>query len=112
MPAPSGNKSSTPSSRLRDLGIVLPSPPTPLGTYLEASDAGDLLFRSGTLPVVNRKLAVSDRLGENLSVKERQKVYGVQSLVVGAPVALPLRQAPGARPISRVNAREKVDSDS
>jgi hypothetical protein len=26
--------------------------------------------------------------------------------------ALPLRQAPGARPISRVNAREKVDSDS
>ncbi len=30
----------------------------------------------------------------------------------GLVYALPLRQAPGARPISRVNAREKVDSDS
>ena len=30
----------------------------------------------------------------------------------GPDYALPVRQAPGARPISRVNAREKVDSDS
>lgn len=82
MPAPSGNQpvAGGPSSRLSALGIVLPPPPTPLGTYVESSDAGNLLFLSGTLPVVNRKLAVSGRLGENLSVKEGQEAARIASL--------------------------------
>ena len=72
MPAPSGKKivAGGPSSRLGELGLVLPAPPTPLGAYVESSDAGNLLFLSGMLPVVDRKLAISGRLGENLSVKE------------------------------------------
>jgi len=45
-------------SRLNELGIMLPAPPTPLGAYVESSDAGNLLFLSGTLPVVDRKLAI------------------------------------------------------
>jgi enamine deaminase RidA (YjgF/YER057c/UK114 family) len=68
------------SSRLDELGIVLPSPPTPLGAYVEASDCGNLLFISGTLPVVNRKLAIAGRLGENLSVKEGQEAARIASL--------------------------------
>jgi enamine deaminase RidA (YjgF/YER057c/UK114 family) len=82
MPAPSGNKAVAggPSSRLSDLGIVLPAPPTPLGAYVESSDAGNLLFLSGTLPVVNRKLAISGRLGENLSVKEGQEAARIAAL--------------------------------
>src|SRR5882762_297847 len=67
-------------SRLSELGIVLPAPPTPLGAYVEASDIGNLLFLSGTLPVVNRKLAISGRLGENLSVKEGQEAARIASL--------------------------------
>src|SRR5256885_13856391 len=67
-------------SHLSDLGIVLPAPPTPLGAYVESSDAGNLLFLSGTLPVVNRKLAISGRLGENLSVKEGQEAARIASL--------------------------------
>ena len=52
MPAPSGSAAaaSGPTSRLRELGIVLPAPPTPLGAYVESSDAGHLLFLSGMLP--------------------------------------------------------------
>ncbi|SPE52584.1 Endoribonuclease L-PSP [Verrucomicrobia bacterium] len=83
MLAPSGNKlvtGSSPSSRLSELGIVLPAPPTPLGAYVESSDAGNLLFLSGTLPVVNRKLAISGRLGENLSVREGQEAARIASL--------------------------------
>ena len=82
MPALSGNKSVAGSlnSRLSELGIVLPAPPTPLGAYVESSDAGNLLFLSGTLPVVNRKLAISGRLGENLSVKEGQEAARIASL--------------------------------
>src|SRR3989449_9475365 len=67
-------------SRLSGLGIVLPAPPTPLGAYVESSDAGNLLFLSGTLPMVNRKLAISGRLGENLSVKEGQEAARIASL--------------------------------
>jgi enamine deaminase RidA (YjgF/YER057c/UK114 family) len=69
-----------PSSRLRDLGITLPAPPTPLGAYVESSDTSNLLFLSGTLPVVNRKLAMAGRLGENLSVKDGQEAAHIASL--------------------------------
>src|SRR5580658_4821676 len=82
MPAPSGNKTVAggPTSRLGELGIELPAAPTPLGAYVESSDTGNLLFLSGTLPVVNRKLAIAGRLGENLSVKEGQEAARIASL--------------------------------
>jgi enamine deaminase RidA (YjgF/YER057c/UK114 family) len=82
MPAPSGNKAVAggPSSRLSDLGIALLAPPTPLGAYVESSAAGNLLFLSGTLPVVNRKLGIYGRLGENLSVKEGQEAARIAAL--------------------------------
>jgi enamine deaminase RidA (YjgF/YER057c/UK114 family) len=82
MPAQSGNKrvANGLSSRLSELRIVLPPPPTPLGAYVESSDTGNLLFLSGMLPVVKRKLAISGRLGENLSVKEGQEAARTASL--------------------------------
>ena len=67
-------------SRLSELGIVLPPPPTPLGAYVEASDTGNLLFLSGTLPVVNRKLTINGRLGDNLTVKEGQEAARAAAL--------------------------------
>jgi len=69
-----------PSSRISQLGIVLPVAPTPLGAYVESSDAGNLLFLSGTLPMVNRKLAIAGRLGENLSVKDGQEAARIAAL--------------------------------
>lgn len=82
MPAPSGDKTLTrsPRSRLNELGIALPMPPTPLGAYVESSDTGNLLFLSGTLPVIDGKLAISGRLGENLSVKDGQKAARIAAL--------------------------------
>ena len=82
MPAPSGNKSviGNISSRLVELGIVLPAPPTPLGAYVESSDTGNMLFLSGTLPVANGKLAIAGRLGENLSVKQGQEAARIASV--------------------------------
>lgn len=80
MPAPNGNNSPTPSSRLNELGIVLPAPPNPLGAYVESSDAGNLLFLSGMLPVVNGRLAVSGRLGESLSVKDGREAARIAAL--------------------------------
>src|SRR6266487_236210 len=82
MTARNGNNTvaGRPSSSLGELGIALPAPPTPLGAYVESSDVGNLLFLSGILPMVNRKLAVSGRFGENLSVKEGQEAARIASL--------------------------------
>jgi enamine deaminase RidA (YjgF/YER057c/UK114 family) len=82
MPAPSGKESVSIglSARLSELGIALPAPPTPLGAYVEASDTGNLLFLSGTLPVVRAKLALAGRLGENLSVQQGQEAARIASL--------------------------------
>jgi enamine deaminase RidA (YjgF/YER057c/UK114 family) len=81
MPAPSGNQPTRSiSSRISELGLVLPASPTPLGAYVESSDAGNLLFLSGMLPVVNRKLAIAGRLGENLAVKQGQEAARIASL--------------------------------
>src|SRR5579863_8782695 len=82
MPAQSGKPPVAPSisSRVSELGLVLPAPPTPLGAYVESSDAGNLLFLSGTLPVVKGKLAITGRLGENLSVEQGQEAARIASL--------------------------------
>jgi enamine deaminase RidA (YjgF/YER057c/UK114 family) len=78
-----GNTPRTPagsvSKRLQKLSVALPAPPMPLGAYVETSDTGNLLFLSGMLPVVNGQLAISGRLGENLSVKEGQDAARIAS---------------------------------
>jgi enamine deaminase RidA (YjgF/YER057c/UK114 family) len=60
--------SSQPSAeqRLRDLGIVLPNAPHPLGAYVEAVQSGSLLFLSGMLPIRDGKLQYVGRLGNEL----------------------------------------------
>jgi hypothetical protein len=61
---PAGNKSTfaKPGSRLRELDLVLRTAATPLGAYDEAPAVGLLLFLSGILPVVNRKLSITGRI--------------------------------------------------
>src|SRR5258707_15396202 len=62
-------KSSQPGSaerRLKDLGIVLPNPPHPLGAYVEAVQSGSLLFLSGMLPIKDGKPQYIGRLGKEL----------------------------------------------
>src|SRR5579862_2409317 len=43
--------------RLRELGIHLPAPPEPFGTYVEAVQTGNLLFLTGMLPTAGREAA-------------------------------------------------------
>jgi len=82
MQAPSGNRSvaRSTSARISELGLVLPTAPTPLGNYVESSDAGNLLFLTGILPIADGKLAISGRLGDSLSVKKCQEAARIASL--------------------------------
>ena len=76
-----GSKASTkPSSRVRELGVVLPQPPSPLGAYVEALQVSSLLFISGTLPLVDRKLEVHGRIGRELSVSQGQEAARLAAL--------------------------------
>jgi enamine deaminase RidA (YjgF/YER057c/UK114 family) len=64
-----GAKGSQPDGadrRLQDLGIELPAPPTPFGTYVETVQSGNLLYFSGMLPVVDHKPKFLGRVGKEL----------------------------------------------
>jgi len=55
--------------RLQELGIQLPAPPTPLGSYVETVQTGNLLFFSGMLPIVNHQPKYVGRLGKELDTE-------------------------------------------
>ncbi|MGH7208323.1 MAG: RidA family protein [Nitrospiraceae bacterium] len=57
-------------ARLKELGIELPVPPTPVATYVPAVRVGDLLFLSGVIPVRQGKLTVEGKLGRDLTVEQ------------------------------------------
>ena len=73
--APSGAE-----QRLSELGIVLPSPPTPLGAYVEAVRSGNLVFFSGMLPVVERKPQFVGRIGGELSLEDGRNAAATATL--------------------------------
>jgi len=55
--------------RLKELGIKLPPPPEPFGTYVEAVQTGNLLFLTGMLPTQGRAAKFIGRLGAELDVE-------------------------------------------
>ena len=58
---------------LRELGIALSSPPTPLGAYVETVKIGNLLFLSGMLPVAGGEPRYVGRVGGALSAEDGRK---------------------------------------
>jgi hypothetical protein len=59
--------------RLKELGIELPMPPKPFGTYVEAVQAGNLLFLTGMLPTEGREAKFTGRVGAELDEEARRK---------------------------------------
>ena len=66
--------------RLKDLGINLPRPPTPLGAYVESVQTGDLLFLSGTLPVEGGTPKFLGRIGAELNVEDGRRATRLAAL--------------------------------
>lgn len=54
--------------RLKELGIQLPSPPAPFGSYVEAVRSGNLLFLSGMLPTEGHSAKFVGRAGAEFDV--------------------------------------------
>src|SRR5438067_5398037 len=66
--------------RLTELGIQLPSPPEPFGTYAEAVQTGNLLFLTGMLPTEGRAAKFIGRVGAELDVDTGRKAAYLAAL--------------------------------
>jgi len=68
--------------RLKELGIKLPPPPEPFGTYVEAVRTGNLLFLTGMLPTEGRGAKFIGRVGAELDVEAGRKAAYLAALNV------------------------------
>lgn len=58
--------------KLESLGIILPSPPTPAGSYIPAVKTGNLLYISGQIPFEDGKVAYTGKVSdENLETAQK-----------------------------------------
>lgn len=58
------------SESLQRLGVTLPQAPRPVGSYVPACQAGDLVFVSGVLPFQEGKILQPGKVGRELSVEQ------------------------------------------
>src|SRR5467141_1389742 len=66
--------------RLKELGIKLPAPPEPFGTYVEAVQTGNLLFLTGMLPTEGRGAKFIGRVGAELDVQSGRQAARLAAL--------------------------------
>lgn len=58
--------------KLETLGIKLPIPPTPAGSYVPAVKTGNLLFISGQIPMENGKVVFTGKVSnDNLEIAQK-----------------------------------------
>ena len=58
--------------KLESLGIKLPTPPTPAGSYVPVIRTGNLLFISGQIPMENGKVMFTGKASdENLEIAQK-----------------------------------------
>jgi enamine deaminase RidA (YjgF/YER057c/UK114 family) len=67
-------------AQLKKLGITLPAPPEPFGTYAEAVQTGNLLFLTGMLPTEGRTAKFIGRVGAELDVEAGRKAAHLATL--------------------------------
>jgi enamine deaminase RidA (YjgF/YER057c/UK114 family) len=66
--------------RLKELGISLPAPPQPFGIYVEAVQAGSLLFLTGMLPTQGSTAQFIGRVGAELDVEAGRQAAHLAAL--------------------------------
>jgi enamine deaminase RidA (YjgF/YER057c/UK114 family) len=80
MVTPEGFLPAGAEQRLKELGIKLPPPPEPFGTYVEAVQTGNLLFLTGMLPTEGRAAKFVGRIGAELDVEAGRQAAHLAAL--------------------------------
>jgi enamine deaminase RidA (YjgF/YER057c/UK114 family) len=63
---------STPTERLKALGLELPQVAAPVGAYVPVLQQGELLLLSGQIPVIDGKVAYAGKVGAEGPMEEAQ----------------------------------------
>jgi enamine deaminase RidA (YjgF/YER057c/UK114 family) len=68
--------------KLNSLGIILPNPPTPAGSYVPIIKSGNLLYISGQIPIENGKVIFTGKVSnDNLEIAQKSaKICAVNIL--------------------------------
>lgn len=64
---------STVEDKLRTLGLELPSPPTPGGTYVPSVTTGNLIYLSGVTPKTKDGRPLAGKVGTNITTEDAYK---------------------------------------
>lgn len=60
------------SDKLKELGIMLPPPPRPVGSYVAGLKTGNLVFVSGQIPLENGVMTLAGKVGKDVSLEDAQ----------------------------------------
>ncbi len=75
-----GSGPASAEQRLKELGLTLPAPPEPFGTYAEAVRTGRLLFLTGMMPTEGRAAKFVGRVGAELATEAGRKAARLAAL--------------------------------
>tara|TARA_B100000029_G_scaffold19888_3_gene20119 strand:+ start:602 stop:1186 length:585 start_codon:yes stop_codon:yes gene_type:complete len=89
-------------ARIAELGLELPTPPTPGGTYMPVVQVGDICYVSGHGPVQTDGTMITGKVGEEMGEEEANAA----ARVVGLAVLATLRAHLGS--LDRVSRFVKV----
>ncbi|MDA1097475.1 MAG: RidA family protein [Proteobacteria bacterium] len=70
-------------AKLRELGIELPSPPAPMGSYVGAVRTGNLVYISGQGPRRPDNTSPAGKVGDDMSIEDAQaaaRLVGLNAL--------------------------------
>jgi enamine deaminase RidA (YjgF/YER057c/UK114 family) len=89
-------------ARLKQLGIVLPNVPSPVGNYVPYRLAGNILFLSGQGPRDDKGNVLAGKVGAEVTIEEAHR----RARIIGTQLLSATRQALGS--LDRVEAVLKV----
>jgi enamine deaminase RidA (YjgF/YER057c/UK114 family) len=93
----------TVEKKLTELGIVLPTPATPVANYIPFVRVGALLFVSGQICLdASGKLVAKGRLGDGVSVEDGQKAARACAINVLAQVKAALGDLDRVKQVARL----------
>ncbi len=71
---------STLDERLAELGLVIPNVAAPVAAYIPAVASGNLVFTSGQLPFVDGALAVTGKVGAEVTAEQANELAALCAL--------------------------------
>ena len=76
--------------KLAELGLTLPTAAAPVAAYVPAVKSGNLVFTAGQLPVVDGKIVIAGKVGQEVTpeqAKDMAQIYALNALAAISLVA-------------------------